>query len=53
MTLKPEELAVVSFDTMAEPDALGVFATSTCPVFPTPATQCFVCPAPTSPQDGC
>ncbi len=52
MTLKPEQLVVVSFQTAApaHPDAQEVFATAICP---TPNTECFVCPAPTSPQDGC
>ena len=52
MKLNADELVVSSFDTVApaDPDAQEVFATSICP---TPATQCFVCPAPTSPQDGC
>lgn len=52
MKLNPDDLVVASFET-AEADAQAVFATTTCPIFPTPATQCFVCPAPTSPQDGC
>jgi hypothetical protein len=52
MKLNPEDLVVASFDTTAA-DAQAVVATSTCTIFPTPATQCFVCPAPTSPQDGC
>jgi hypothetical protein len=50
MKLNPDELVVASFDTTApaDPDADGVFATYTCPIFPTPATQCFVCPPATS-----
>jgi hypothetical protein len=52
MKLSPDKLVVASFDTTApaDPDAQEVFATSICP---TPATQCFVCPAPSSPEDGC
>ena len=54
MRLNPEELVVASFepaDPAVEAD-LGL-STRTCPLFPTPATQCFVCPAPSSPEDGC
>ena len=53
MKLKPEDLVVVSFETATANNALGALATTTCPIFPTPATQCFVCPAPSSPEDGC
>ncbi len=51
MKLNPEDLVVASFDTSSS--AQSVLATYTCPIFPTPATQCFVCPAPSSPEDGC
>ena len=53
MKLRPEDLAVASFETTAENAALNAVATTTCPIFPTPGTQCFVCPAPSSPEDGC
>ena len=54
MKLNPDELVVTSFDT-ATPEAESQLALATplCPLFPTPNTQCFVCPAPTSPGDGC
>lgn len=52
MTLKPEDLVVASFETTvpADPDAQEILAT---PICPTPNTECFVCPAPSSPEDGC
>jgi hypothetical protein len=59
MKLNPEDLVVSSFDTsdssFAPAPAPGeggelLFATSICP---TPNTECFVCPAPSSPADGC
>ena len=53
MKLKPEDLVVASFETAPAKHALNALATTTCPIFPTPATQCFVCPAPSSPEDGC
>lgn len=55
MKLNPEELVVASFDTTAAPgDGFAVLATkTTCTWDPTAATQCFVCPAPTSPEDSC
>lgn len=55
MKLNPEALEVTSFETGAPvaPGSLLALATPTCPIFPTPATQCFVCPAPSSPQDTC
>jgi hypothetical protein len=54
MKLNPEELVVSSFDTAApQAEADPALATPLCPLFPTPNTACFVCPAPTSPQDGC
>lgn len=52
MKLKLNELVVASFETT--PSAGSVqYSTHTCPVWPTPATECFVCPAPSSPEDGC
>lgn len=54
MKLHPEDLVVSSFDTAAPAaDAQAELKTPLCPLFPTPNTACFVCPAPTSPQDGC
>lgn len=47
MKLNPEELEVVSFDTTSADRELEL-ATTTCTLFPTPATRCFVCPAPTA-----
>lgn len=50
--LNPEQLVVSSFATVPAPEkvAANALATWACP---TPATECFVCPAPTTPQDGC
>jgi hypothetical protein len=52
MKLNPDDLVVSSFDPAPVPEegALFVLATSICP---TPNTECFVCPAPSSPADGC
>jgi hypothetical protein len=48
MKLSLNELAVESFETAG---AEKPFSTNTWD--PTPATECFVCPAPSSPEDGC
>ena len=49
MKLNPEDLDVVSFDTSsAEAVALEAATYTTCTIFPTYATQCFVCPPATS-----
>ena len=55
MKLNPEELVVATFDTTAGPEAAYVLQATrtTCTWDPTAATQCFVCPAPSSPEDGC
>lgn len=44
MKLNPEHLVVTSFETTAARSAVDALATPTCTVFPTPATQCFICP---------
>jgi hypothetical protein len=49
MRLDPASLVVTSFETaVPAPGVLHPLATPTCPIFPTPATQCFVCPPATS-----
>lgn len=53
MKLNPDDLRVTSFDTSHAQAELAQPTYTTCTIFPTPATQCFVCPAPTSPEDGC
>lgn len=54
MKLKPEQLVVSSFETAPRAETIGGNLLGTqAPVCPTPATQCFVCPAPSSPEDGC
>jgi hypothetical protein len=52
MKLNPDELVVASFEPAPAPDEEALVAITT-PVCPTPNTQCFVCPAPSSPEDGC
>lgn len=52
MKLNPDELVVSSFEPAAAPDEDPVFVLAT-PICPTPNTECFVCPAPSSPEDGC
>lgn len=54
MKLNPEQLVVTSFETAAAAKR-GVEALNTpyCTYDPTAATECFVCPAPSSPTDGC
>jgi len=48
MKLNPEALKVMSFETSGPAaQALPALATSTCPLFPTPATHCFICPPAT------
>jgi hypothetical protein len=49
MKLNPDELVVASFDT-TDPaaEAALALATYTCPLFPTPATRCFICPPATA-----
>ncbi len=55
MKLNPEQLVVTSFATAAPARKGGAEALVTpyCTYDPTRATECFVCPAPSSPQDGC
>lgn len=54
MKLEPEQLVVSSFETSAATEKVAGNVIGTEPwVCPTPATQCFVCPAPSSPEDGC
>ena len=54
MRLKPEQLVVSSFETATPmPKIAGNLLGTQAPFCPTPATQCFVCPAPSSPEDGC
>lgn len=49
MKLNPDDLVVTSFETadLAVEESLAL-ATATCPLFPTPATRCFVCPPATA-----
>lgn len=51
MKLNPDALVVSSFEPLpASGEAAAVITTPYCP---TPNTACFVCPAPSSPEDGC
>ena len=50
MTLKPEELVVVAFETSVQAVALPGSVNSlppACPLYPTPYTRCFECPPQT------
>jgi hypothetical protein len=53
MKLKPEQLVVSSFETAVPAEKISRNLFGTQAWCPTPATQCFVCPAPSSPEDTC
>jgi hypothetical protein len=53
MKLRPEQLVVSSFETAALTEKIAGNGLGTQAWCPTPATQCFVCPAPSTPEDGC
>jgi hypothetical protein len=49
MKLNPDDLVVTSFEPAdSAVEAELALATATCPLFPTPATRCFICPPATS-----